>query len=540
MLRVLDGAARAVRFGREFLFSALENVNDGINVIDSALRLVAWNSRFAELFHFPPGFLRVGMPVKDLIRFLAPAGASEAEIDDLIEQRLAPIRRKQPYTAERQVHDGTVIKVVATPMSNGRYVMAYSDVTEQHMAMRALTQANEQLEERLAASRRELAAAIDDLASARDFAERAALSQARFLAAASHDLLQPLQAARLFVATAADSSPGDCGRALLVNAETSIATADRLLRALLNLSHYEVGGKKLSGSPVDVGALLADLERQLRPMAHAKGLNFRVVPTMRIALSERDLLRSIVQNIVINAIRYTDSGSVLVGCRTDPKGLRIEVRDSGPGIPAENLDRIFEEFSRLAPNDDGKPGAGLGLSIAQRICRILGHDLSVRSSPGAGSLFAVTIGSANAVRRRSVVRPVGALPPGFRILCVDGDPGMLEALAAVFSGWGADVSTAGSFSEACALDGPWDAIITEYELGEEGNGLDLIEVLFDSAPVHALLATAPCDVAMERAARLGIEVIGKPAAPAVLRAFLTRAAQVRPAARAETMMVLPR
>jgi len=528
LLRVLDGAASAVRFSRELLFSAMENVDHGVNVIDSALCLAAWNSRFVELFRFPPGFLRVGMPAEELVRFLAPAGASETEIREFVERRLAPIRRKQSYAVEREVHDGTVIKVNATPMSNGRYVMTYSDVTEQHLATRALTRANEQLEERLASSRRELSAAIDDLASAKDFAERAALSQARFLAAASHDLLQPLQAARLFVASAADASRDESIQGLLANAESSIATADRLLRALLNLSHYEVGGKKPSGNPVDVGALLADLECQLGPLAKVKGLTLRVVPTTRFAMSERDLLRSIVQNMVVNAICYTSAGSVVVGCRTDPAGLRIEVRDSGPGIPADAMDRIFEEFSRLAPEEQSRPGNGLGLAIARRICGILGHRLSVRSKLGAGSVFAVTTASACPIRPLGVTRAAGTLPKGFRILCVDNDPGVLEGLMAAFTGWGAKVTAAGSMREACTLGGPWDAIVSDYELGGDGNGLDLIEALFDNAPVHALLAADLSDAVTERAAGLGIEVIRKPAAPAILHAFLIRALRAMP------------
>jgi len=235
-----------------------------------------------------------------------------------------------------------------------------------------------------------------------------------------------------------------------------------------------------------------------------------------------------VQNMVVNAIRYTVAGSVVVGCRTDPMGLRIEVWDSGPGIPEDAMGRIFEEFSRLAPEDQGRPGTGLGLSIAQRICRILGHRLSVRSKPGVGSIFAVTMASTIPTRPLGIARVAGALPEGFRILCVDNDPGVLEALVAIFSRWGAQVSPAKSMSEACALEGPWDAILADYELAEDGNGLDLIEVLFDSAPIHALLAAAPHDAAMERAARLGIEVIRKPAAPTVLRAFLTRAVQAMP------------
>lgn len=529
VLRVLDGAARAVRFSRELLFSAMENVDHGVNVVDSNLCLVAWNSRFVELFNFPPDWLKIGMPVADLVRYLSPADASEAEILRLIERRLEPIRQGRPYIAEREFHDGTTIKVVATPMSNGRYLTTYSDITEQHAATRALTQANEQLEERLESGRHELAAVVDELASARDFAERAALSQARFLAAASHDLLQPLQAARLFVATAAQSSgSADAGRGLLADAEASIATADRLLRALLNLSHYEVGGKIPAGNPVDVGALLFDLERQLGPMARAKGLVLRVVPTAHFVLSDRDLLRSVVQNMMVNAIRYTATGSILVGCRSDPAGLRIEVWDSGPGIAGADMSRIFQEFSRLGPDAPGRPGAGLGLSIAERICRLLGHHLSVRSRVGAGSVFSVALAGARPARPPVSARVTRASAHGIRILCVDDDPGVLASLAAIFTGWGALVSTAASMREACILRGPWDAILSDHELDGEGSGLDLIEVLFDSAPVHALLATAPGDAVMERAAELGIEVIRKPAAPTVLRAFLSRALQVAP------------
>lgn len=533
VLRVLDGAARAVRFNRELLLSAMENVDHGVNVIDAGLRLVAWNSRFVKLFHYPPGFLRAGLPLAEMIRFLAPPGASEEEVTALVESRLEPIRRGKPYIAEREFHDGTVVKVVATPMTNGRYLMTFSDITEQHTATHALAMANEQLEDRLTSSRRELSAAIEELASARDYAERAALSQARFLAAASHDLLQPLQAARLFVATAAEASAKPTNRELLVNAETAIATADRMMRALLNLSRYEVRGKKPVDNPVDMGALLQDLERQLAPMARAKNLTLRVVPTGRFALSDRDLLRSVVQNLVVNAIRYTASGGVVVGCRGDQDGLRIEVRDSGPGIASGDVGRAFREFSRLEPDnlerDKGaKTGAGLGLSIADRICRLLGHVLSVRTAPGKGSIFAVTLAAAAPVLPAQPVHPPARLRPGFRVLCVDNDPDVRSALLAIFTQWGMAVTVVATMGEACALAGPWDAIISGYELADDGNGLDLIEVLFDSAPVHALLAATPGDAAMERAARLGIEVIRKPAAPNVLRAFLSRAMQAAP------------
>jgi CheY-like chemotaxis protein len=231
--------------------------------------------------------------------------------------------------------------------------------------------------------------------------------------------------------------------------------------------------------------------------------------------------------MVVNAIRYTQSGSVLVGCRADPAGLRIEVWDSGPGIPADGLERIFEEFARLGPQEQGGSGAGLGLSIARRICSVLGHRLSVRSQVGVGSIFSVTLASTGAARIAGTARTTCALPQDFSVLCVDNDPDVLAGLTAIFGKWGARVSTAGSMREACALAGPWDAIIADYELGEGGNGLDLIDELFASAPVHALLTAAPGEAVMERAAGLGIEVIRKPAAPAVLRAFLGRALQAR-------------
>jgi CheY-like chemotaxis protein/anti-sigma regulatory factor (Ser/Thr protein kinase) len=274
---------------------------------------------------------------------------------------------------------------------------------------------------------------------------------------------------------------------------------------------------------VDIGALLQDLHREFELLAREKGLTLRIASNREknYALSNPDLLRSVLQNLISNAIRYTANGSILVACRQDAQGLRLEVRDTGPGISPESLSAIFNEFVSLPQPDDAPPGAGLGLSIVKRICEILGHALTVRSIVGKGSVFAVTVQRTLAQTVRAEHSP-GSLPPSLRVLYVDNEPSILTAMQALLGRWGVKVSTALSASEAAAKAGHWDVILSDYNLGEKGNGLDLIEAMRERASVFALLVASPTETILERAADLGVEVIEKPVASTVLRMLLAR------------------
>lgn len=523
VVRVLDEAAQAVQFNRELLHTTLDNLDQGVSVVDADLRLVAWNKRYLELFEFPAGFIYVGKPLDDVLRFGAiKAGYKDGEVDDQVERRIAHIRRRQIHAFERDRSDGLILKILGSPMSGGRYVTSYTDVTELRRAAHALTQANEHLEERVESRTHELTEAVSALAAAKLLAERATNSQTRFLAAASHDVLQPLQAARLFVATAKETSGAEATNDLLARADLAIESADRLLRALLNLSRLEIGGVKLEVQPVEIAALLRDLQREFAMAASEKRLTLRVVATRAWVISDPDLLRSVLQNLIGNAIRYTARGAVLIGCRRDAERIRFEVRDSGHGIPEDALGSIFDEFSRLPQGVRASPGAGLGLSIAQRICRLLDHDLTVRSAVGRGSVFSVTVPRSESQGRNAAALAPGALPRGFRVLHVENDEAVQQSMLALLERWGGEVAAASSMEEALTLEGHWDIVLADYKLEKDGNGLDVIEALQGRAEIFALLTADPDEAVIERAADLGVEVIRKPVSPLFLRTFLAR------------------
>lgn len=514
--RLLDETAQAVQFSRELLQAALDNMSQAVSVIDAELRLSAWNARYLELFEFPPGFIHVGKPVAEVIRYNAERGeCGPGGIEAHVEKRLDHLRRRARHSFERLRPDGRVIRSMGAPMPGGGYVTTYGDVTEDKR--REIL-----LEERVAERTRELAEATA-------LAEAATASKTRFLAAASHDLLQPLNAARLFVAALAEElqAPAAAGaRRHARDADRAIAAADRLLRALLNLSKLEAGGVQPEVRPVSAGALLGDLEREFFPLAAEKGLRFRVRPTQAWVRSDPDLLRSVLQNLVGNAIRYTDKGGVLLGVRRSGAHLHFEVWDTGRGIAEAEQRLVFREFTRAGSAAGAEAGMGLGLAIVDRVARLLGHGVSLRSQPGRGSLFRVAAPWTPApVTAPLAGQPRGASQAlcGLRVLCVDNEPAILESLTALLARWGAEVVPARSALEARALAGGFDAALIDHQLGAGESGLALLEALGDRLG-QAALVTAETDETVLAAARaLGAVVLKKPVEPAALRAFLSRA-----------------
>lgn len=526
VVRILDDAAHSVQFNRGLMETALAHLSHGVYVTDRNGHLKVWNACYAELFGFPPGLLHVGMKISEAIRLVLRAdGWKQADIDDYLRQKADCMRRGLPQNFEREHKSGRVLKVAGSPMPDGNYLTTISDVTDLHRATRALKRSNEILEQSVAQRTAQLTHANAELVAAKGDAERARNSQARFLAAASHDLLQPLQAARLFIGTLyEDGSQRD----VVKSADICIETANRLLRALLNLSRLEIGGVKPEVKPVEVASLLTVLSREFEPIAADKKLRLKVRSRPLWVMSDPDLLRSVLQNLIGNAIRYTRTGTVFVGCRNDGGGLRFEVRDSGSGIPGDKLDEIFHEYSRLA-NDD-EPGTGLGLAIADHICRLLGHRLRVASRPGQGSTFSVTVPLAD--RAEIVERPLTPLGGlgGLRLLYVENDSSILKSMASLLGRWGVEVCAVQSAAEALEQQGRWDVVLADYQLGEGQNGLDVIEALRGRANVFVLITASWSETLARKAASLGVEVIRKPVAPASLRSFLTHARQTHEAA----------
>ena len=546
VVRLLDETSQSMLFSKGLLAATLENMDSGVSVVDKDLRLLAWNGRYAAMFDYPAQLTRVGTPIAELIRYNALRGeCGPGEVDAHVERRLAHMRRREPHVFERARPDGTVLKTVGGPMPGDGYIMSFIDVTAERRAQDALAAANAGLESRVAERTAELIAANAELErtavaleTARAQAEEATRDKTRFLAAASHDLLQPLHAARLFCAALGDDLT-DGQRPLADGIDQSLGAADRLLRSLLDISQLDAGGVRPDVRLFEIGELLAELANGLRRSAEAKGLNLRIVPSAHWVSTDRTLLRSILQNFAANAIRYTQTGGVVVGCRRRGAQLRIEVWDSGVGIPESEHDCIFEAFQRgsgvTASGQSGGGDVGLGLAIARRTARLLGARLNMRSVPGRGSLFAVTVplavpeaASAWSPGPRESMRNAPALR-GTRVLCVDDDARILDGLAALLGGWQCDMARARSFAEAVTLmSGPIDAALVDYHLGNGAGtgetGLDVVAALRARAPDAAVaLVTAEPSAAVARAAALlDAAVLRKPVDPVALQAFLAR------------------
>lgn len=524
VVRMLDEASQAVQFNRELLQATLDNIDQGVSVVDEDLRLIAWNARYIDLFDLPAGFVHVGQPVAAVYRLNAERGEVDvADMEAWVERRLDALRRREPHDHERAQPNGRILKSTGAPMSGGGYVTSYTDITELRRAAQALEEANELLEARVADR-------TERLNEARQTAEAAVASKTRFLAAASHDLLQPLHAARLFIAALKDEPDGSSragARTLAENADRSIESAHGLLKALLNLSRLEAGGVRPTVVPLSVETLFSDLRREFTPLAEAKGLSLVIAPSRLWAASDRDLLRSLLQNLIGNAIRYTDHGGVLVGARRAGGMVRFEIHDTGRGVAPEQQELIFTEFTRLPARSSDEPGAGLGLAIVRRVAELLEHPLELRSTPGRGTSFAVSAPRADEPKRSAESgaksAPFETGMSGLRVLCVDNEPAILEALTALLGRWGMKPVTAPDAAAALDLAGPFDAALIDLHLGGGADGLSLVAGLRARGLTHIALITADADETVPaRAAAAGAALMSKPVKPAALKAFLSR------------------
>lgn len=351
------------------------------------------------------------------------------------------------------------------------------------------------------------------------------MEKTRFLAAASHDLLQPLHAARLFTA-ALDRKVGSDAAPIVGQIGAAIRSADELLKTLLDISKLDAGGVEPVIEPVDVDELLSDLVETFAPLASERGLTLRRVTTTAVVLSDRVLLRSVVQNFLSNAVRYTQTGGIVVGVRRRAGTVMIAVYDSGPGFDEAHSARLFREFER---GSRAEGGLGLGLAIVQRTAALLHHPVEVRSREGRGSMFAV-LAPRNRRDIQRIVTPVEALPEEegplrpMRLLVVDDDPNILRAMEAWALGLGHAVTTAGDAAQGLARCEDHDAALIDFDLGEGIDGLELAVRLRARQPhLPIALITADRSRAVQRRARmLAIPILAKPAAPDELERWLAR------------------
>ncbi|VFU09547.1 ATP-binding response regulator [Methylocella tundrae] len=383
----------------------------------------------------------------------------------------------------------------------------------------------------------ERCAAEKALLLAKGEAEKANLSKTRFLAAASHDLHQPLNVARLFLGMLAEHIETPHGRELVGGVEAALDTVDELLRALLDISRLDAGVWPVEITTFRIQPLLDRLRQDYQPQAEAVGLCLRVAPSSAVIRSDRLLLERVLRNFVSNALRYTAQGSILIGCRRRGEDVAIEVLDTGIGIASTHLELIFEEFKQLgASARENERGLGLGLAISQRIARLIDAKIAVASTPGRGSAFTISAkagaGPTAAEDEKRQIDP--AALAGRCVVLIDNDMQVRNALGSLLRSWQCVTITARSAADAsealrAARKIP-HIIIADYHLDGDALGTDAVAALRAEFGEDAGALIISSDVREELKRSLkekGLSFLAKPTAPMKLRAMLSALAARR-------------
>ncbi|MBB6468919.1 Na+/proline symporter/signal transduction histidine kinase/CheY-like chemotaxis protein [Aminobacter lissarensis] len=527
--RLLDDATEALQHNRDLLQIALDQMEQGITVFDQDFRLICWNRQYRSLFDLPDEMGQVGVSIDRILAYLVARG------DIPQTSRLTTLDRLTRFGGPWQVElktSGRIIEMQSNPMPDGGIVATYTDISARVAADLALKRANESLEQRVKSRTAELTRVNEELAQAQMLAEEANLGKTRFLAAAGHDILQPLNAARLYCSSLIEKAgKGNAGLAAR-NIESSLESVETILGAVLDISRLDAGAMKPAETVFRLDGLLRQIGTDFLPMARAKDLELVIVPSTLAVNTDRNLLRRLIQNLVSNAIKYTRGGRVIVGVRRRGELAEIQVIDSGIGIATDKLGTVFQEFTRL---DDGvreAQGLGLGLSIVDRIARVLKLEIQIESHKGKGTRFSVIlpVTTAEELPAAATTRPriqAAAALNGLTVVCIDNDARILEGMRLLLEGWGCEVRTYSGTTAFLAgePDGPApEIILADYHLDGE-NGLDVIRslraVYGEATP--ALLITADRSNEVRAAAdQIDVAVLNKPLKPAVLRSMMNR------------------
>lgn len=405
-------------------------------------------------------------------------------------------------------------------------------------SLRRLGMGVNDMAERLEYAHREMTQKIDEataeLRRRTDEAERADVAKSRFLAAASHDLRQPMHALGLFIAELADHPHPPETHRLVRQIQASADAMENLLDSLLDISRLDAGALEPKIAPSPIQPILDRIANDFQIWAEERGLQLRVRPCRAWVRTDPLLFERILSNLVSNAIRYTPSGTILLACRPDGRHLRLEVRDSGKGIEPDKQEVIFQEFVQLDnPERARTKGLGLGLAIVRRLTQLLGHHLTLRSRVGQGSVFGVRLERCEpgvTPTSEPMIRTPGNLS-GTRVLIVDDDPLALASLDSLLAAWGCDVTGAASLDEALALtdpDLPPEVLITDYRLQGHQTGLEVVTGVTQRIgyQVRCILITGDTGSdTINKARAAGVPMLHKPVRPAKMRAVLQRLLQ---------------
>jgi two-component system, sensor histidine kinase len=486
MLRMNGDLSGAVMLPPQLVQSALESAPDAIVISDTEGSIVFANRQVAALFGCEVGEI-IGRRVETLLpeRFRSRHLAHREGYGD--NPRMRPMGAGFELFALREDGNEFPVEISLSPIRDGDHLLiaaAIRDVTE----------------------RKRIEA---ELVAAREAADRANLAKSRFLATASHDLRQPLQALSLLNGTLRRMSKDPVLSEAFAQQEQAIGAMSRLLNALLDISKLEAGVIKPELTDFTVAALFEELRNEFAQLAVNKGLELNVQPCADTVRSDPSLVEQILRNLLSNAIKYTRRGSVLLRCLHRPSIVTIEVLDTGIGIPADQMPYIYDEFYQVgvAPNTT-HDGYGLGLSIVSRLVKLLDLKLEVHSEPGEGSSFSLQLPASRectqfqpteAAAGEEVAARAGRAQ---RVLLVEDDASVRNAMRMLLAGEGYEIATAGSMAEALQLAAdqrePADLLITDFHLGAGATGLELVAALRarHCTPIKSILVSGDTSLAI--------------------------------------------
>lgn len=517
-------ASQLYKFNRELLQASVENIPQGISVVDQELRLVAWNRRYLEVFNYPQGFVQAGMPVAELLRYNAKRGllgdGVHADIDAEIEKRLQYLRAGSAYRYQRQQGEH-VIELQGAPMPDGGFVTTYTDITELVQAQRELERINAELEQRVLERTQELL-------NAKQAEERAHQSKSRFFAAVSHDLMQPFNAATLFCDMLQQRLQGETG-ALARQLQQSLQNAEELLTMLLEMTRLEAGNLPVNRQVTALNDILLPLVETQQVIAAEKHIKIRYLSSSAWVDTDRKLLSRIVQNLLSNAIRYTDTGRIVIGTRRRGDAVDLHIIDTGRGIPADQRENIFREFHQLDQKGDN-PGIGLGLAIVERMCRLLDIPLEFQSEVNRGTSFVLRLPVARWQKQKRRAPALSRTTNdnflhGKTLWVVDNDARVLVAMEQLLTSWGASVLTAGGAvdlpNEPSTLP---DGLILDYHLDHGETGIQVLQAIrtqLNNPSLPAIINSAdPDEQVREQAIAERAAFIPKPIKTVALKRLL--------------------
>ncbi len=499
---------------QELVRATLEHIDQGVLIADEKRLIAGTNSKMREHLALPLEFFVSGYRLAAVIDEVSNQQIfrSTQDLFKLVDW-MRNTERSRTFRGALEREDGRMFDVFAQGMPDGGFVVSSTDVTNERIAAIELLEAKSFLEQRVDER-------TEELSVARDLAEQASLAKTRFLAATSHDLLQPINAAKLFITSLKSTDINVHQGEIIDNISKAFNSVEGMLRGLLDISRLD-SPSPIEKTPISVASLFETLSVEFSPIAAAKGLELRFRPCQCYVISEASSLRRIAQNLIGNAIKYTESGGVLIGTRKRGDHIFLEIFDTGSGISKSEIEVMYNEFQRFDRVNEGGAGMGLGLSIVQRSCALLGHELTVKSEVGRGTHFRVKLECAS---------PLGVLPlpepeqkefeaprfENFLVLVIDNDESILRAMEVLLEGWGATPVTARSGQEALSileeLDMAADVALVDYQLENNENGLDAIEKLREVHPeMAAMLITANRDkFTTARAIEMGIKINHKP------------------------------